>query len=106
MIDTTKISFGIKLVIALTIVFCISTLNLSHAQTFYAKRVIDGDTLQLTNGEIIRLIGVGTPETKHPPKPIEYYGKEAYAFTRKMVEGKRHKIVQGGMPCKKYYRLS
>ena len=35
------------------------------------------------------MAGVDTPETKHPNKPVEQFGKEASAFTRKMVEGKR-----------------
>ncbi len=89
MANNRKISFSITLVIALTIFFCISALNLSCAQTNLVKRVIDGDTIQLSNGEIVRLIGVDTPETKHPQKPIEYYGKEASDFTRKMVVGNR-----------------
>jgi len=62
--------------------------SLSYAQTHIVKRVIDGDTIQLSNGERVRLIGVETPETKHPKKPVEYFGKEASAFTKRMVEGK------------------
>ena len=53
------------------------------------ERVIDEDTLAMENGEGVRLIGVDTPETKHPNKPVEHFGKEAAAFTRRMVEGKR-----------------
>ena len=34
-------------------------------------RVIDGDTLVLDGGERVRLIGVDTPETKHPQMPLE-----------------------------------
>jgi micrococcal nuclease len=64
----------------------------SRSQAQIVKRVIDGDTIQLKNGEIVRLIGVDTPETKHPRKPVEYYGKEASAFTRKMVEGKQVRL--------------
>ena len=69
--------------------FLFSTLlltSLSYAQTYLVKRVIDGDTIQLSNGERVRLIGVDTPETKHPKKPVKYFGKEAYAFTKRMVE--------------------
>jgi len=47
--------------------------------------VVDGDTLVVENKERVRLIGVDTPETKHPNKPVEYYGKEATAFTKRMV---------------------
>ncbi len=56
------------------------------------RRVVDGDTLVLENKERVRLIGVDTPETKHPRKPVEYFGKEATAFTKKMVQGKRVRL--------------
>lgn len=36
----------------------------------------------------MRLIGVDTPETAHPEKPVEFFGLEASEFTRRMVEGK------------------
>jgi micrococcal nuclease len=54
--------------------------------------VVDGDTLLLASGERVRLIGVDTPETKHPNKPVQYFGDEASAFTRSMVEGKRVRL--------------
>lgn len=41
------------------------------------ERVVDGDTLAMDNGERVRLIGVNTPETKHPKKPVEHFGQEA-----------------------------
>jgi len=56
------------------------------------KRVVDGDTIILDGRERVRLIGVDTPETKHPQKPVEYFGREATAFTKKMVQGKRVRI--------------
>lgn len=56
------------------------------------KRVIDGDTLLLANDERVRLIGVDTPETQHPQKPVEHFGKEAYLFTKRTVEGKEVRL--------------
>jgi Staphylococcal nuclease homologue len=56
------------------------------------RRVIDGDTLELDNGEDVRLIGVDTPETKHPKKPVERFGKEAAAFTKRFVEGQEVRL--------------
>ncbi len=56
------------------------------------ERVIDGDTAIISfifdDGskylkERVRFIGVNTPETVHPNKPVEYYGKEASNFTKK-----------------------
>jgi micrococcal nuclease len=57
-------------------------------QRFKVVRVIDGDTVQLATGESLRYIGINTPETKHPRKPVEYFGKEASAFNTKLVSGK------------------
>lgn len=45
--------------------------------------VIDGDTVDIDihgHNERVRLIGVNTPETKHPTKPIECFGPEASAY--------------------------
>jgi len=49
---------------------------------------VDGDTLELDGGEKVRLIGVNTPESVHTTKPVEYFGKEASAFAKRMAEGK------------------
>jgi micrococcal nuclease len=47
-------------------------------------RVIDGDTiLVVVNGqeERVRLIGIDTPETKDPRRPVQCFGEEAAART-------------------------
>ena len=51
--------------------------KLSYLDKVYVERVIDGDTIETAAGEDIRFIGLDTPETKHPDKGVEYYGKEA-----------------------------
>lgn len=55
-------------------------------------KVIDGDTVhvQLTEGqkEKIRIIGIDTPETKDPRKPVQCFGKEASKQMHKLVNGK------------------
>jgi micrococcal nuclease len=68
------------------------------------KRVIDGDTLELSNGETVRLIGVDTPETKDPRKPVQYFGKEATAFTQRTVAGKRVRLEYDQQRHDKYGR--
>ncbi|MFM7525113.1 MAG: thermonuclease family protein [Actinomycetota bacterium] len=50
--------------------------------------VIDGDTVRLQLGdarEDVRLIGIDTPETKHPTKPVECFGPEASAFLARLL---------------------
>lgn len=51
-------------------------------------RVIDGDTIVVSPNQKVRLIGVDTPETVHPKKSQQCFGKEAKQFTRDAVEGK------------------
>jgi micrococcal nuclease len=62
----------------------------AQIQTATVTRVIAGDTLQLSTGEEVRLIGVETAGTTHPRKPVQAFGKEALAFTTRVVEG--HKV--------------
>ena len=61
-------------------------------------RVVDGDTailsLKIGDGktykdERVRFLGVDTPETVHPNKPVEYYGKEASNFTKSQLTAGR-----------------
>lgn len=52
---------------------------------------VDGDRIQVGRGwkrTTVRLIGVDTPETVHPDKPVEYFGSEASEFTKRSLKGK------------------
>jgi micrococcal nuclease len=51
-------------------------------------RVVDGDTIVLDHQEKVRLIGVDTPELHHPTKPVQYFAREAAAFTTQHLAGK------------------
>ena len=55
-------------------------------------KVLDGDTIKLSNGITVRFQGIDTPETKHPSKPIQYYGEEATQFVKERIEGKKIKL--------------
>jgi micrococcal nuclease len=53
-------------------------------------RVDDGDTIEVRRGndtDVVRLLGVDTPETHHPTKPVQCYGPEAAAFTQRRLTG-------------------
>jgi micrococcal nuclease len=64
--------------------------NFKH--TVKVIRVVDGDTIevQFSNKAVatVRMIGVNTPETVHPNKPVEKYGKEASNYTKKRLTNK------------------
>ncbi len=54
-------------------------------------QVFDGDTIVVQRGndrDTIRLLGVDTPETHHPTKPVQCYGPEASAYTTRRLFGK------------------
>ncbi len=67
-------------------------------------RVVDGDTLILDGEERVRLIGVDTPESADPRRPVEAFGKEAAAFTRRMAEGKRVRLAYDQQLTDRYGR--
>ncbi|MDP8927682.1 MAG: thermonuclease family protein [Actinomycetota bacterium] len=49
-------------------------------------RIVDGDTLYVADlPERVRLIGIDTPETRHPNKGVECYGREASARLAELV---------------------
>jgi micrococcal nuclease len=58
---------------------------------------VDGDTVRVRIAnppqslgavETIRMLGVDTPETVHPSRPVEAFGKEASDFTKSRLLGK------------------
>lgn len=55
---------------------------------YYVASFEDGDTITVNmNGinERIRFIGVDTPETKDPRKPVQCFGKAASEFTKSLI---------------------
>lgn len=50
-------------------------------------RAVDGDTVVLRGIGTARLIGIDTPETKHPRKPVQTCGPEASAKLRELLTG-------------------
>lgn len=55
------------------------------------KKIIDGDTIdvQFPSGAVerVRLIGIDTPETVDPRRPVQCFGKEASAHLKKIIAG-------------------
>ncbi|MFA5318497.1 MAG: thermonuclease family protein [Patescibacteria group bacterium] len=61
-------------------------------QYYLVVKVVDGDTIDVNiNNEIerLRLIGINTPETVDPRKPVECFGKEASAKAKELLSGQK-----------------
>lgn len=71
--------------------------------------VLDGDTVVVDLGdqtEEVRLIGVDTPETHHPTRPVECYGAEATARTEELLpSGSTIRLERDQEPRDRYGRL-
>jgi micrococcal nuclease len=68
--------------------------------------VIDGDTVDIDidgNTERVRLIGVNTPETKHPTKPIECFGPEASAYLTQLLPKGTHVRIERDIEARDRY---
>jgi len=73
--------------------------------TYSVIRVIDGDTIEIEGGYKVRYIGIDTPETVHPSKPVECFGIEASNKNKELVEGKRVRLEKDVSETDKYGRL-
>lgn len=61
-------------------------------------RVVDGDTLdakiEATGEEVkVRFLGMNTPESVDPRRPVQCFGKEASHHTKDLVEGRKVLLV-------------
>ena len=74
--------------IYICLIFNIDTYALEKEKVKFNK-CVDGDTIKIEiDGDIktIRMLAVDTPESVHPNKGVEYFGKEASNFTCETVK--------------------
>lgn len=75
---------------------------------YLVTRVIDGDTIEVAyegRRRPVRYIGIDTPETVHPSRPVECFGAEAAARNRELVAGKVVRLERDITDTDKYDRL-
>jgi micrococcal nuclease len=67
-----------------------------RAMAALVTRVIDGDTVEVElEGERddVRYIGIDTPESVQPGAPVECFGPRSSTANRRLVEGRRVRLV-------------
>jgi micrococcal nuclease len=69
------------------------------------ESIDDGDTIVLENGETVRYLGIDTPETHHPIIGEECGGKEATELNKRIVLGKRVRLIKDKSDRDHYGRL-
>lgn len=86
----------------------ISGLLPSGGQLVRVVRVVDGDTIEVDSGggaETVRLIGIDTPETVDPRRPVGCFGKEASNETHRLLDGQSVVLEKDVSDKDKYNRL-
>lgn len=72
-----------KLMIILSIFFCGINYVFANDKVEFLK-CVDGDTIKVSIDSkeyTVRMLAIDTPESVHPKKEVEYYGKEASDYT-------------------------
>lgn len=84
--------------------------DMDKKKLFKVVRIIDGDTIVVSirgKQEKVRLIGIDTPETVDPRKPVACFGKEATAKLTSLIKGQYVKLMDDKLQGNKdaYKRL-
>ncbi|MBI3994596.1 MAG: thermonuclease family protein [Nitrospirae bacterium] len=93
-----------------------STLSPADSGVFEAgnlipvKRVIDGDTIELVNGETVRYLGIDAPELRKKVRgrwveAAEPFAAEASELNRRWVEGRRVRLERDKEDRDRFHRL-
>ncbi|MCK5332771.1 thermonuclease family protein [Candidatus Parcubacteria bacterium] len=71
-----------------------------QGELYQIVKVIDGDTVVVrrnSQDEIIRLIGINTPEIVDPNRPVECFGAEASSKAKEILSGKNVRLEKDKM---------
>ncbi|MDP1846153.1 MAG: thermonuclease family protein [Solirubrobacteraceae bacterium] len=71
-------------------------------------KVVDGDTIHVQLGAVrekVRYIGVDTPETKDPRRPVQCFGEQASQFNARLVGDERVRLHRDVEERDRYGRL-
>lgn len=81
-----------------------STLGM-EGESVIIEKVIDGDTFIIQGGDTVRMVGIDTPETLDPKRPVGCFGKEASNESKNLLTGKNVILQKDISDTDKYGRL-
>ena len=92
------------------VVLCLASCGAALPREASVRRVVDGDTIELMDGRLVRYIGIDAPEVRRrvgdrwvvDPEPM---GREATEFNRRLVEGKRVRLEYDAQTHDRFGRL-
>lgn len=69
------------------------------------RKAVDGDTLRLVDGRLVRLIGIDAPEIDHKKKMMQPMADRAWTFLIKATEGQKVHLKLGSEVKDRYGRM-
>jgi micrococcal nuclease len=81
----------IRYIVSVLLVALILPLSVALARDSVVRKIINGDTVQLETGEIVRYIGVAAPELNRK-EGAEFYARQAVAYNKKLVFMKKVRL--------------
>jgi micrococcal nuclease len=105
-----RLRAGLVAPAALTVAAAVGWWSASEPAVYPATviEVVDGDTIVVRydggRTETVRILGVDTPETKHPTTGVECFGPEASSYTAARLGGARVGIEPDVEPFDDYGR--
>ena len=65
--------------IVLIVVFLLMS-NIANSKEYFVNKIISGDTIQLDTGQIVKYIGIETPELNLKEGGSEFFAKQASKY--------------------------
>lgn len=69
------------------------------------RKAVDGDTLRLVDGRLVRLIGIDAPEIDHDRQLMQPMADQAWSFLKKETEGRKVRLKFGSEEKDRYGRM-
>jgi len=66
--------------------------NVAGGKEYIVKKVINGDTIQLDNGQTVKYIGIETPELSLKEGGSEFFAKQASRYNQRLVFMKKVRL--------------
>jgi len=79
--------------------------QIANGRRVLVERVIDGDTVQLSDGSRVRLAGIDAPESKYPGKAVQCLAPEASRYLKELVEKREVQLIVDSQRRDKYGRI-
>ncbi len=101
--------FGLKptptTLVEITTVATSSATQGLEGERVLVTKVVDGDTIVVEGNQTVRFIGIDTPETVDPRRPVGCFGKEASNEVKNLLTGKSVILEKDVSDKDKYNRI-